>query len=406
MGRHWYRPWPVSHRDRPLHELDRVRVARWLLAEPMEHYQKYCAFTDSAVASGPRLGAALAVFKPQVTAGGGGGGGTSSTTYATATRYFLPDNLNSTNVVTDASGSVIQVLDYYPYGSTRINQQTSSGFSEKKQFIAQYSDPEINLSYLQARYYDGSKGAFLSEDPVFLGDPKGQILNDPQSLNGYSYANGNPITKSDPAGRAGALAAAPFVIEGGAALSPATFGVSALIAGGGVGALYVASQISKVAAFPDGTPGYYQAATLARGSGYNTDPQFEPTPPKTPWKLLAWTSIVSGTTVMGINQLCEGWCLQLAQGQGLPPGFTGPVTNLQNIVISPSSGMSSADRTACGVLCAPQQRTQSLNNWSPVMTAGGSRSASNSSGGGGARSSGGSQVWGSVVGGFNPFLPH
>jgi len=27
-------------------------------------------------------------------------------------------------------------------------------------------------AFLQARYYDGSKGEFLSEDPVFLADPK------------------------------------------------------------------------------------------------------------------------------------------------------------------------------------------------------------------------------------------
>jgi len=40
----------------------------------------------------------------------------------------------------------------------------------------------------------------LSEDPVFLGDPKQQVLTDPQSLNSYSYANDNPITKSDPTG--------------------------------------------------------------------------------------------------------------------------------------------------------------------------------------------------------------
>ena len=80
-----------------------------------------------------------------------------------STRYFLPDQLNSTNVVTDASGTPIQVLDYYPYGSTRINQ-TTNNFNEGKQFIGQYSDPESNLSYLQARYYDGSKGEFLSED--------------------------------------------------------------------------------------------------------------------------------------------------------------------------------------------------------------------------------------------------
>jgi RHS repeat-associated protein len=116
------------------------------------------------------------------------------------TRYFLPDHLNSTNILTDASGTLIQALDYYPYGSTRISQ-TTGGFTEQKQHIGQYTDPETNLSYLQARYYDGSKGELLSEDPVFLGDPKQQVLTDPQSLNSYSYANDNPITKSDPTGR-------------------------------------------------------------------------------------------------------------------------------------------------------------------------------------------------------------
>jgi RHS repeat-associated protein len=102
--------------------------------------------------------------------------------------------------LTDASGTLIQVLDYYPYGSTRISQ-TTGGFNEQKQYIGQYSDPETNLSYLQARYYDGSKGEFLSEDPVFLGDPRSQDLPNPQTLNSYSYANDNPITGKDPDGR-------------------------------------------------------------------------------------------------------------------------------------------------------------------------------------------------------------
>src|SRR5215471_12438898 len=123
-----------------------------------------------------------------------------------STRYFLPDHLNSTNVVTDASGTVVEALDYYPYGSTRIDQ-TTNNFRENKQFVGQYSDPETNLSYLQARYYDGMKGEFLSEDPVFNGDPKQQLLTDPQSLNSYSYANDNPISKGDPNGKQVALAA-------------------------------------------------------------------------------------------------------------------------------------------------------------------------------------------------------
>src|ERR1700751_4538250 len=62
-------------------------------------------------------------------------------------------------------------------------------------------DAGVVHALLQARYYDGSKGEFLSEDPVFLGDPRSQVLTDPQTLNSYSYANDNPITKSDPRGR-------------------------------------------------------------------------------------------------------------------------------------------------------------------------------------------------------------
>src|SRR6266852_2638130 len=63
-------------------------------------------------------------------------------------------------------------------------------------------DAGVVHALLQARYYDGSKGEFLSEDPVFLGNPKQQVLSDPQTLNSYSYGNDNPITKSDPLGLA------------------------------------------------------------------------------------------------------------------------------------------------------------------------------------------------------------
>jgi RHS repeat-associated protein len=138
---------------------------------------------------------AAIALRPATSTSGGGSTGTSATT----TRYFLPDHLNSTNVITDASGTVLEALDYYPFGSTRIDQ-TTNNFRENKQYVGQYSDPETNLSYLQARYYDSGKGEFLSEDPVFLGDPKQQVLTDPQSLNSYSYGNDNPITKSDPSG--------------------------------------------------------------------------------------------------------------------------------------------------------------------------------------------------------------
>ena len=59
-------------------------------------------------------------------------------------------------------------------------------------------DAGVVHALLQARYYDGSKGVFLSEDAVFWSAQ--QNLADPQSLNSYSYANDNPINKSDPNG--------------------------------------------------------------------------------------------------------------------------------------------------------------------------------------------------------------
>jgi RHS repeat-associated protein len=122
------------------------------------------------------------------------------------TRFIHPDHLGSTNVVTDASGTVVQTLDYYPYGSTRIS---SGQNAESRQYIGQFSDQSA-LSYLNARYYDGSRGHFLSEDPVFLGDPKQQNLQDPQSLNSYSYSEDNPIVGEDPSGKAVYLVAKPI----------------------------------------------------------------------------------------------------------------------------------------------------------------------------------------------------
>ena len=37
------------------------------------------------------------------------------------TRYIHPDHLGSTNAVTDQNGNLVQLLDYYPYGATRVS---------------------------------------------------------------------------------------------------------------------------------------------------------------------------------------------------------------------------------------------------------------------------------------------
>ena len=103
-------------------------------------------------------------------------------------------------MVTNATGTAVQTLEYYPYGAIYANTKSTS-LDETKKYIGEQYDSASGLSYLNARYYNGAQGQFLSEDPTFLGDPKQQNLADPQSLNSYNYANNNPIVKKDPSGK-------------------------------------------------------------------------------------------------------------------------------------------------------------------------------------------------------------
>jgi len=72
--------------------------------------------------------------------------------YATTTRYMHSDILGSTDAVTNASGTPVQMIDYLPYGSTRIASSTA-GTDEKHKYIGQFTD-NSGLSYLNARYYE------------------------------------------------------------------------------------------------------------------------------------------------------------------------------------------------------------------------------------------------------------
>jgi RHS repeat-associated protein len=87
---------------------------------------------------------------------------------------------------------------------TESREIWSSGVGEHI-FIGQYADDQTSLDYLNARYYDGSRGQFLSED---------QVLSDPQSLNTYSYSDDDPVTKSDPSGKAFDLDDAGGIVGG------------------------------------------------------------------------------------------------------------------------------------------------------------------------------------------------
>ena len=90
-------------------------------------------------------------------------------------------------------GESEQLLDssgtqhYRPFGETVEPPKNDIGFTGHK------FDTDLNLSYMQARYYDPVIGRFYSNDPVgFTGSPN--------SFNRYAYANNNPYKYIDPDG--------------------------------------------------------------------------------------------------------------------------------------------------------------------------------------------------------------
>jgi RHS repeat-associated protein len=114
------------------------------------------------------------------------------------------------------------VSDYYPFGTPRIDQRNSS-FNEQRKFAGTIRDDSTGLDYMQARYYSGARGQFLSEDPLFIGSPAKQDLSNPQGLNPYVYALDNPITNRDPNGRKVELISRPVFNVGGLLVDEHTF---------------------------------------------------------------------------------------------------------------------------------------------------------------------------------------
>ncbi len=114
-------------------------------------------------------------------------GGTS----ATSRDYYLEDGQGNIRFITDETGNKVRSTEYDPFGNWRAAKgQTNI----QMLYQGQQQDPESNLYYLRARYYDPATGRFISRDPV-----KG-YLQDPRTQNGYDYALNNPINLSDPSG--------------------------------------------------------------------------------------------------------------------------------------------------------------------------------------------------------------
>ncbi len=110
-------------------------------------------------------------------------------------KYFLADNLGSTNVVIDKFGMVEQRMAFDPWGM-RLNVGDASAVNgvTNKGYTGHEMDDEVGVINMNARIYDPYLGRFLSADPV-LPD-----MWDMQAFNRYSYVRNNPLSYVDPTG--------------------------------------------------------------------------------------------------------------------------------------------------------------------------------------------------------------
>ncbi|MFA4873019.1 MAG: RHS repeat-associated core domain-containing protein, partial [Patescibacteria group bacterium] len=114
-------------------------------------------------------------------------------------QYIHTDHLTGSNAATNSTGGMVQLLDYYPYGSMRIDWKSGT-FDEQRKFTGHMYDRDTSLTYANARYYKQNVGRFLSQDSIYTHSPS-VYLTDPQQANAYSYARNNPLRFIDTTGK-------------------------------------------------------------------------------------------------------------------------------------------------------------------------------------------------------------
>jgi RHS repeat-associated protein len=101
-------------------------------------------------------------------------------------QYLHQDQLGSTRIITNQTGTKTGAYAYSPYG--KVSNHTGTA-TTNVEFNGQYLDAESGLVYLRNRYYDPNSGQFMSQDPL------ASVTGAP-----YGYAANAPLNATDPAG--------------------------------------------------------------------------------------------------------------------------------------------------------------------------------------------------------------
>jgi len=133
--------------------------------------------------------------------------------------YYVKDGLGSVTALTDSLGNIVHEYSYSVFGE--IIDESGDVVKNPFTYTAREWEPEVNLYYYRARFYDAAIGRFISEDPIgFAG----------YDCNLYRYVFNSSVNYNDPEGK--------FIFNG------VTAGIGATIGGisAGVNAYYMGAR--------------------------------------------------------------------------------------------------------------------------------------------------------------------
>lgn len=107
-----------------------------------------------------------------------------------AVTYLHVDVAGNVVAESNTSGAVTKKIYYEPFG-----RQLDSSNNDEPGYSSHFFDADLNLVYMQARYYDPLIGRFYSDDPAAF------QKDNAHSFNRYIYANNNPYKFKDPDGK-------------------------------------------------------------------------------------------------------------------------------------------------------------------------------------------------------------
>lgn len=138
--------------------------------------------------------------------------------YNGSTYYYITNLQGDVMYLIDANENIVATYEYDPYGNIVSATGTMAEINPLR-YRGYYYDAELEMYYLQSRYYDPQIGRFINAD---------EFASTGQSILGcnmFAYCSNNPINNSDTSGR--------FWIEAliGAAVSVTTSYIAAKVTG-------------------------------------------------------------------------------------------------------------------------------------------------------------------------------